>query len=158
MYCNDSRRNLSFQLQNKKMNNTVIQKINELKKQIFLELIDIVGRVYIVVAYSDDVVIGKRGFLPQEKEKGLVLVFNSTMKFQIDDYAITATLIFNNKPEKCYIPLNAITSIFSPEVAVQLITPKFKTKPEKHGYEEKPAITEKDDKKIVNLSEIRKKK
>ncbi|MGC8937897.1 MAG: hypothetical protein ACP5KH_02755, partial [Thermodesulfovibrio sp.] len=70
----------------------LIKKLNELKKQTFFDLLELAGRVFIIVDYDESVVIGKRGFLPEEKERGLVLVFNSRMKFSWENDAITATL------------------------------------------------------------------
>ncbi len=79
------------------------------------------GRVFIVVRYSPDVIIGKRGFSDQEKKQGLVLVFNSSMKFQWDDFGITATLAFGTAPQKCFIPVDAIVAVYSPELNMQFI-------------------------------------
>jgi hypothetical protein len=93
--------------------------LDELKKQVFYEMLNIVGRVFIAVRYGENVVIGKRGFLPQEMEKGLVLVFNQKMNFTWDDVGITTTLAFGTTPEKCFIPQESIITIFSPELNAQ---------------------------------------
>lgn len=93
--------------------------VEELKKQVFYDMLNIAGRVFIAVSYSEDVVIGKRGFLPQEREKGLVLVFNQKMHFTWDDLGITTTLAFGTTPEKCFIPQESIMTIFSPELNAQ---------------------------------------
>lgn len=93
--------------------------LEELKKQVFYDLLNIAGRVFIAIAYSDDVVIGRRGFLPEEQEKGLILVFNNTMKFTWDDHGISTTLAFGTTPEKCFIPQGSIMTIFSPELNAQ---------------------------------------
>jgi len=77
------------------------------------------GRVFIHVRYSDDVLIGDRGFLAEEKEKGLVLVFNAGMKFQWNEQGISATLGFGPKTEKCFIPPESIISVFSPDLNAQ---------------------------------------
>ena len=90
-----------------------------LKKHIFFELLGTAGRVFILVGYSDDVLIGERGFLPEEKEKGIILVFNPAMNFSWDDQGISATLGFGAKTEKCFIPPDSILSIFSPELNAQ---------------------------------------
>ena len=90
-----------------------------LKKHIFFELIGLTGRVFILVKYSEDVLIGERGFLPEEKEKGIILVFNPSMNFSWDDQGISATLGFGTKTEKCFIPPDSIISIFSPELNTQ---------------------------------------
>ncbi len=93
--------------------------LDELKKQVFYDMLNIVGRVFIAVRYGEDVVIGKRGFLPQEQEKGLVLVFNQKMNFTWDDLGITTTLAFGTTPEKCFIPQESIITVFSPELNAQ---------------------------------------
>ena len=96
--------------------------LNELRKQVFYEMLGLAGRVFIAVGYGDDVVIGKRGFLPQEKEKGIILVFNQKMNFTWDNEGISATLAFGTTSEKCYIPQNRIMTIFSPELNAQFST------------------------------------
>jgi hypothetical protein len=93
--------------------------LEELKKQVFYDLLNIAGRVYIAIRYGEDVIIGKRGFLPQEREKGLVLVFNQKMNFTWDSYGISTTLAFGTTPEKCFIPQENIMTIFSPELNAQ---------------------------------------
>ena len=93
--------------------------LTALKKHIFFELLGIAGRVFILVGYSDDVLIGERGFLPEEKEKGLILVFNPKMNFEWNDQGISATLGFGPKTEKCFIPPENIISVFSPDLNAQ---------------------------------------
>lgn len=95
--------------------------LNDLKKRIFYEMLDLTGRVFIVVRYADTVVIGNRGFLPEEKERGLVLVFNRMMQFDWDDTGIHASLGFGPKVEKCFVPPDEITAVFSPELAAQFV-------------------------------------
>lgn len=114
----------------------LLNRFNALKRHVFYELLNIAGRVFIVVKYAEDVIIGSRGFLPQEKENGLILVFNHRMKFHWDDYGITATLVFGTSPQKCFIPTEAIVVIYSPDVGVQFTASgseqegsKAKTKP-----------------------------
>jgi len=137
----------------------LIKRLNELKKQTFFELINLAGRVFIIVDYDENVVIGKRGFLPEEKERGLVLVFNHKMKFHWSDDALTATLVFGNTPEKCYIPVNSIAGVFSPDLRVQLNVPVFKSyKPLETSEMAKDSSQKKKDARIINLSKIRKKK
>jgi len=107
-----------------------INNLDELKKEVFYSLMDIAGRVFIVIEFGDDVLIGRRGFLPEEKEKGLILVFNNRMKFTWDDYGISTTLVFGQSPEKCFIPQQRIVSVFSPELNVQ-----FSAAPQKQPEE-----------------------
>jgi hypothetical protein len=77
------------------------------------------GRVFIHVSYANDVLIGERGFLAEEKEKGLILVFNAKMKFEWKEQGISATLGFGPKTEKCFIPPESIISVFSPDLNAQ---------------------------------------
>jgi len=137
----------------------LIKRLNELKKQTFFELINLAGRVFIIVDYDENVVIGKRGFLPEEKERGLILVFNQKMNFQWNDDALTATLVFGNTPEKCYIPINYIAGVFSPDLRVQLNVPvlKFSNNTESSERVEENSQKKKDSK-IIDLSKLRKKK
>lgn len=122
------------------------ENLDELRKHVFFEMLGLAGRVFVAVSYGDDVVIGKRGFLPQEKEKGIILVFNRKMNFTWDDEGITATLVFGTTPEKCYIPQSRIMTIFSPELNAQ-----FSTFPQKETTdqdvdkeaEEKPSADDK---------------
>jgi len=97
----------------------LVRTLTDLKKHVFFELLDLAGRVFIHVIYSDDVLIGDRGFLAEEKEKGLVLVFNAKMKFEWTDQGISATLGFGPKTEKCFIPSGSIVSVFSPDQNAQ---------------------------------------
>lgn len=147
----------------------LIKRLNELKKYIFFEILELAGRVFIVVDYDETVVIGRRGFLPEEKERGLVLVFNSKMKFSWDENAITAILFFGNTPERCYIPINAIAVVFSPDLRIQLSVPVLKSEIEKQGDSSPLAQNDKENKKqttienekkdnIIDITKLRKKK
>lgn len=100
---------------------TKISDINTLKQHNFYEIMAIAGRVFIVVRYSPDVIIGKRGFTEEEIKQGLVLVFNPNMKLQWDDFGITATLAFGTAPQKCFIPADSIVAIYSPDMNVQFL-------------------------------------
>ena len=92
-----------------------------LKREVFNRLMEMSGRVFILVRHSDKVIIGHRGFTEDEKEKGITLVFNSEMRFIWDDTGISATLSFGSTAEKCVIPTSDIVAIFSPEAGVQMI-------------------------------------
>ena len=102
--------------------------LTDLKKHIFFELLDRAGRVFLLVRYSDDVLIGERGFLPEEKEKGLVLVFNRKMNFDWTEHGISARLGFGTKTERCFIPPDSIISVFSPDLGAQ-----FSASPHEQG-------------------------
>jgi len=96
-------------------------RLNELKRHIFYELLDLAGRAFVVVRKAEGVVIGNRGFLPEEEEKGLVLVFNKGMKFRWDDRGIDARLVFGTTPEHCVIPAEHIIGVYCPELNSQFL-------------------------------------
>jgi hypothetical protein len=97
------------------------ERLNSLKKHIFYELLDVAERVMVLVRHSPDVVIGNRGFVGEEKESGVVLVFNPKMKFTWDEYGISATLVFGSAPQKCFIPAGSIAAVYSPELNIQFV-------------------------------------
>ncbi len=140
------------------LSDDLIKRLNDLKKYTFFEILELAGRVFIIVDYDESVVIGKRGFLPEEKERGLVLVFNSKMKFSWDDDVISATLVFGNSPEKCYIPVNAVAGVFSPDLRIQLAVPAFKTFKQNNEDLSTPSQKEEGEGKIIDLKKLRKQK
>jgi hypothetical protein len=107
------------------LNREVIMEIDlsldALKQHVFYELMNMAGRVYIIVRYSERVRIGNRGFTEEEKIKGIVLVFNHAMNFRWEDGAISAKLSFGTTVEGCYIPSDDIVAVFSPDIDVRFI-------------------------------------
>jgi hypothetical protein len=97
------------------------ERLNSLKKHIFYEILDMAERVMLLVRYSPEVVIGNRGFVGEEKETGIILVFNPGMKFNWDEYGISAALVFGAAPQKCFIPASSIAAVYSPELNVQFV-------------------------------------
>lgn len=96
--------------------------LNELKRLVFYDFLNLTGRAYIMVKYSHNVILGKRGFTEEEKANGIILVFNSKMDITWNNDGINTTLIFNNSPMKCYIPADDIVLIYSPELDAQFAT------------------------------------
>jgi hypothetical protein len=97
----------------------MVSTLNELKQQVFYDMLNLAGRVFILARYSEDVTIGNRGFLPEEKEKGIVLVFNKRMNFEWTESGISAELVFGSVAHQCFIPHDTIMSVFSPELSAQ---------------------------------------
>lgn len=130
--------------------------LTDLKKHVFFELLDLSGRVFIHVRYSDEVMIGERGFLAEEKEKGLILVFNSKMKFEWNEQGIAATLGFGPKTEKCFIPSESIISVFSPDLNAQFsVSPAAQeTGQRKHAVKKAHSISKE---KVIKVDFSRKK-
>ena len=94
-------------------------------QNLFYDLLNDFGQVFIVVKYSEQTTIGNRGFSEEEKEKGLVLVFNQKNYSRLQwtkDGSIVTTLGFgaHNRSEKCLIHSDDIISVFSPKAGVRL--------------------------------------
>ncbi len=99
---------------------------NQIKylKNLFYELFNDYGRVYIIVKYSDLTTIGNRGFTAEEKEKGLVLVFthnNHKRLHWTEDGNIIVTVSFgnDNRLENCFIHHDDIIALYSPDAMVK---------------------------------------
>ncbi len=134
----------------------MVSNINNLKRHVFDELLNLAGRVFILVNYSEKVVIGNRGFLPEEKEKGLVLVFNHRMHFGWTADGISANLVFDSKPQKCFIPADEIVSVFSPELSAHFSASKSQ-EAGPHQKTSKPKIERSSGKKVVKVDFLKKK-
>ncbi|KAF0182111.1 MAG: hypothetical protein FD164_1344 [Nitrospirae bacterium] len=94
--------------------------LNSLKRHVFYELLDLVGRVFVVVSYSPEVILGKRTFSEEEKHSGLTLVFTPRMPVQWNEHGMNATLTFGERAQKCFIPSGSIVAVYSHELQVQL--------------------------------------
>lgn len=99
---------------------------NQIKylQNLFYDLLNDYGRVFMLVKYSDKTVIGNRGFTDEEKEKGLILVFNNRNHRNIqwsEDGSIVAALGFgvNNRIENCFLHHEDIVAVFSPDAKVK---------------------------------------
>lgn len=114
--------------------------ISNLKKLVFYEMLEMAGRVFTIVRYSEKVRIGTRGFTEDEKKNGIVLVFNKAMNFSWDDSGINAILAFGPSQQKCFVPAEDIIMIYSPELNSQFISAQ-------------PAVTKTEDKEKAQPSE-----
>ncbi|MBZ0156588.1 MAG: hypothetical protein K8I29_10340 [Alphaproteobacteria bacterium] len=111
--------------------------LNKLKKHIFYEFLQSAGRVFILVRYSDKVTLGTRGFTAEERDNGIILVFNNRMNFSWDEYGISVTLVFGTSPHRCSIPADDITAVYSPEMGAQFVVTLQNRKPLEVRTEEK---------------------
>jgi hypothetical protein len=100
---------------------------NQIKylQNLFYDLLNDYGRVYIIVKHSERTSLGKRGFSDEEKEKGLILVFNNRNSRTIqwaEDGSIVTTLGFgvSNKPENCFLHCDDIVAVYSPDAKVKV--------------------------------------
>lgn len=99
---------------------------NQIKylQNLFYDLLNDYGRAFVVIRYSDRTIIGNRGFAEEEKEKGLILTFNSRNHKNLqwtEDGSIVAALGFgiNNKIENCFLHHEDIVAVFSPDARVK---------------------------------------
>ncbi|MEW6418789.1 MAG: hypothetical protein AB1480_11830 [Nitrospirota bacterium] len=93
-------------------------------QNLFYDLLNDYGEVFIIVRYSDNSTIGSRGFTEEERKKGMVLVFNNRNYKNLqwtEDGSIMTTLGFGvkNRPEKCFLHFDDIVSVFSPYAKVR---------------------------------------
>lgn len=95
--------------------------LDGIKREVFFGFLELVGRAYILVRHSENVSVGRRGFLPEEKESGMVLVLNNRMDFVWDEGGLNATLAFGSTREKCHIPSDDIVAVYSPELGAQFV-------------------------------------
>lgn len=130
-------------------------------QKLFYELWNDFGSVYLIVGYSDRTSIGKRGFTDEEKERGLVLVFNDKTNNKLEwdpEGNLSCVLAFGASKEELFIHHQDLRGIFSPEAGVQFMWSDGK------GAEEPapaPAGQDRDagpgeGKQVVSLSEFRK--
>ena len=99
---------------------------NQIKylQNLFYDLLNDYGCAFVVVKHSDRTIIGNRGFTDEEKDKGLILVFNNRNHRNLqwtEDGSIVAALGFgtNNRIENCFIHHEDIIAVFSPEARVK---------------------------------------
>ena len=98
---------------------------NQIKylKNLFYDLLNDYGKVYIIVKYSDKTTIGNRGFSAEEKEKGLVLVFTHNnhrrMHWTEEGNIVVAISFGNNRLENCFIHHDDIIALYSPDAMVK---------------------------------------
>ena len=60
----------------------MVSNLQDLKKKIFYDMLNLAGRVFIHVKFDENVIIGERGFLPEEQKRGIILVLNKNMHFK----------------------------------------------------------------------------
>jgi hypothetical protein len=135
-------------------------------QNLLYELLNDYGKVFILVKYSANSIIGSRGFSEEEKKSGIVLVFNNKNNKDLqwmEDGSITATLGFgvNNKQEKCFLHVDDIVSVFSPDARVKFDRWDMCDKADSAQQPEKVTNTETErlpQGKIISLDDFRKAK
>ena len=136
-------------------------------QNLFYDLLNDYGRVYIIVKYSDRTALGNRKFTDEEKEKGLILVFNNRNSRTIqwaEDGSIITTLGFGvgNKPENCFLHCDDIVAVYSPDAKVKLdrwdMLSAGNASAESQNIKEPQQRRPADKKKVVSIASFRKAK
>jgi hypothetical protein len=135
-------------------------------QNLFYELLNDYGRAFIVVKYSDRTIIGNRGFTDEEKEKGLILLFNNMNHRNLqwtEDGSIVAALGFgvNNTIENCFLHHEDIVAVFSPDAEVKfdrwdMLKAKETTEESEQSMEHNKETC--NEKRIISLDNFRKTK
>ena len=97
----------------------------EYLQKLFYDLLNDYGKVFITVRYSEQTIIGIRGFTEEEKKKGIILVFNQRNNKNLqwtEDGSLIAMLGFggSNRIEKCFLHSDDIVSVFSPDAKIKI--------------------------------------
>ena len=141
---------------------------NQIKylQNLFYDLLNDYGEVFVVIRYSDNSTIGNRGFTEEEKKKGIVLIFNDRNYKNLqwtEDGSIMTALGFgvNNRTEKCFLHFDDIVSVFSPYAKVRFDRWdiwNIENNSEKSGESKVPEEGKSFNEKIVSLHSFRKTK
>ena len=130
----------------------------EYLQRLFYDIWNDFGSVYLLVRYSGRTSIGKRGFTDEEKQQGLVLVFNNKTSAKLDWNAegdLACVLAFGQRREDVYIHHDDLLGVFSQEAGVQFLRSDA-------GDESAPSLDRDvphgDAKQVVSMSEFRKRK
>lgn len=148
----------------------MLYKIKRMKNQVkylqdlFYNLLNNYGKVFMVVKYSENSTIGNRGFTDEEKKKGIILVFNSRNYKNLqwtEDGSIITSLGFgiSNKLEKCFLHFDDIVSVFSPDAMIRFERWDMWDMQDNSQESKFHAVPEKEklpDEKIVSLDSFRK--
>ena len=135
-------------------------------QDLFYDILNDFGRVYIIVKHSENSYVGKRGFTDAEKERGLVLVFNDRNYKSLvwdNNGSIQASLGFgaDNKSEECFLHFDDLVTVFSPDCSVRfdrwdmLNSKKDETS---SVNESKPSAKTDSDVKVISIKDFKKKK
>ena len=96
----------------------------EYLQKLFYDIWNDFGSVYLIVRYSGNSVIGRRGFTDEEKKQGLVLVFNSKTSTAMNwdgEGNLSCVLAFGPRRENVAIHHDDMLGVLSPEAGVQFI-------------------------------------
>ena len=130
----------------------------EYLQKLFYDIWNDFGSVYLLVNYSSNTCIGKRGFTEKEMEQGLVLVFNNKTNKTLEWDAegnLSCVLAFGARKEDISIHHDDLLAVFSPEAGVQFVRNDIRKETEPASEED---TKEGETPQVVSLSRFRQKK
>ena len=136
----------------------LMKKQVEYLQQLFYDIWNDFGSVYLLVKYSSRTSIGKRGFTEEEMKQGLVLVFNNKTNNKLEWDAegnLICVLGFGARKEEVCIHHDDLLGVFSREAGVQFL--RSDTGGEPAAPPEKDA-QQGDAKQVVSISDFKKRK
>jgi hypothetical protein len=138
--------------------NTVMKKQVEYLQRFFYDIWNDFGGVYLLVKYSSNTRIGKRGFTEDERKQGLVLVFNNQTNTTLNWDAegnLSCVLAFGTRKEDVFIHHDDLLGVFSPEAGVQLVRNDASKEPVAAPEKDAAHV---DTKQVVSMSKYKKSK
>ena len=96
----------------------------EYLQKLFYDIWNDFGSVYLIVKYSGNTSIGKRGFTEEEKKQGMILVFNEKTSNKLNWDAegnLTCVLAFGARKEDIFVHHDDLLGVFSSEAGVQFL-------------------------------------
>jgi hypothetical protein len=128
----------------------------EYLQRMFYDFWDDFGGVYLLVKYSGNTIIGKRGFTEEEMKQGLVLVFNNKTNNTLhwdNEGNLTCILAFGTSKEDLFIHHDDMLAVFSPEGGVQFLRSDVGREPEASSDTDAERDTQ-----VISLSSFRKRR
>lgn len=130
----------------------------EYLQKLFYDIWNDFGSVYLIVKYSGNTTIGKRGFTEEEKKQGMILVFNdktsNTLNWDAEGN-LTCVLAFGARKEDVFVHHDDLLGVFSSEAGVQFLRSDASKEPEAPP---EPDAGHGDDKHVVSISSFKKRK
>lgn len=113
-------------------------------RDLFYDLLNDFGRVFVVIRHSELSDMGSRGFTEEEKESGLVLVFTAKnhrdMKWEDSGVFVTLGFGADNRLDKCFIHGDDLLAVFSPDARIKF--ERWDTAPENEEEQAPPSVFE----------------
>jgi YD repeat-containing protein len=128
----------------------------EYLQKLFYDIWNDFGSVYLIVKYSSNTIIGKRGFTEDEMKQGLILVFNDKTNTSLDWDAegnLTCVLAFGARKEDVFIHHDDLLGVFSQEAGVQFLRSDMGKGP---AASPEPDAGHGEKKQVVSMSDFKK--